>query len=146
MNTLFLAWISFACISIVLELVVGGSIFFVSFAVGALFAALSTLIPFIASYHVGIFCLSTIVSLLLIYAVVCRMTKKYPSSKKTNIAHLYGKVGVVVVPSDVSLYGQVKIDGEVWRARAIDNEKLIVGNRVEIITVRGAHVVVKLIA
>lgn len=64
----------------------------------------------------------------------------------TNMYALQGKQGIVVTTIEPNRFGQVKVGGEQWAARAHNNGVIEVGAEVEIVAVGGAHVVVKNIA
>lgn len=75
-----------------------------------------------------------------------RFVQKHEHASKkthTNIYALQGKLAVVTTTIEPNKFGQVKIGGELWAARAHDNNAIEVGVQVEIVSVGGAHVVVK---
>jgi len=63
---------------------------------------------------------------------------------RTGAAALVGRTAVVLEPIDNHAgVGCVRIDGEVWTARALDDERPIAaGTRVEVVEIRGATALV----
>ncbi len=64
---------------------------------------------------------------------------------KTGVDSLPGKIGTVTIASDGALNeGAVKVFGSTWTAFPIDDEtKLIAGEKVEVVEVRGSSIYVK---
>ncbi len=55
---------------------------------------------------------------------------------------LVGQHAIVTSAITASHAGEIKVGGELWRARTQETEKLTVGDEVQIISVHGAHVMV----
>lgn len=72
-----------------------------------------------------------------------RYYKQHSKVVKTNIYQLIGAEGVVTSTLEPYEYGEVKIGGEWWRARGSDDRCLVVGTRVIVLRVQGAHLIVK---
>lgn len=73
---------------------------------------------------------------------VVRRHLRTPAHLRTNTAALVGRSAVVVDPVSRDA-GSVKIDGEVWSARAYDDDDSIdVGARVQVMEIRGATALV----
>jgi len=116
------------------------SFFLAPFAGGALLAALvdagggGTIISW-STFIV------TSLLFLLVVRPIARSHRRTPAALRTGTAALIGRRGVVVerVHNDEAV-GAVKIDnGEVWTARAYDEDSVIdVGSRVEVVEIRGA--------
>jgi membrane protein implicated in regulation of membrane protease activity len=86
------------------------------------------------------------VSLVLLAALrpVARSHRRQAPSLRTGTAALVGKRAMVVerIANDEGV-GCVRIDGEVWTARAFDDDEVIeVGKRVQVIEIRGATALV----
>ncbi|MEQ1642925.1 MAG: NfeD family protein [Pyrinomonadaceae bacterium] len=64
---------------------------------------------------------------------------------KTGVESLPGKIGTVTIASDGSMNeGAVKVFGSTWTAFPIDDEtKLIAGEKVEVVEVRGSSIYVR---
>ena len=73
---------------------------------------------------------------------VVRRHLKTPPQLRTNTAALVGKTATVVDRVDAD-GGSVKLDGEVWTARAyLDDEVIEPGSRVHVMEIRGATALV----
>jgi membrane protein implicated in regulation of membrane protease activity len=113
------------------------------FAGGAFVAALFSLagagtIPSVVSFAV-------ITGLLFLFVrPVARRHLHQPAELRTGTAALVGRSGIVLerIANDEGV-GVVKIDGEVWTARAYDEDDVIeAGRRVQVIQIRGATALV----
>lgn len=80
----------------------------------------------------------TIIFLIIAYIFFGRKMIKqalHITTSKTNIDSIIGKQGVVIVPINLDEPGQIKYEGEIWRA---ESEKDIAkGKKVKIISVSG---------
>jgi membrane protein implicated in regulation of membrane protease activity len=119
------------------------SFFLAPFSGGALVAALVALIGggAVASWLTFI-----IVSLLLLWVVrpIARAHLRVPAQLRTGTAALIGRRAIVLerIANDEGV-GCVKIDGEVWTARAYDDEAVIeAGTPVQVVEIRGATALV----
>lgn len=119
------------------------SFFLAPFSGGAVVAALVALIGggAVASWLTFI-----IVSLLLLWVVrpIARAHLRVPAQLRTGTAALIGRRAIVVerIANDEGV-GCVRIDGEVWTARAYDEERIIeAGTPVEVVEIRGATALV----
>jgi membrane protein implicated in regulation of membrane protease activity len=75
---------------------------------------------------------------------VARRHLHQPAELRTGTAALIGRSGIVLerIANDEGV-GVVKIDGEVWTARAYDEDDVIeAGRRVQVIQIRGATALV----
>lgn len=87
-----------------------------------------------------------IVSLVLLFALrpIARRHLKTPPEIRTGTAALVGKEAMVLerIANDEGI-GCVRIDGEVWTARAYDEDEIIeAGKRVQVMEIRGATALV----
>jgi membrane protein implicated in regulation of membrane protease activity len=119
------------------------SFFLAPFAGGALAAALAD--GFGASDAVS-WAVFLVVSVVLLLALrpLARSHKRTPPAIRTNTQALLGRSGIVVerISNDEGV-GCVKIDGEIWTARAYDDDDVFeAGKRVSVIEIRGATALV----
>jgi membrane protein implicated in regulation of membrane protease activity len=135
-------WILAACAFGVGELLTT-SFFLAPFGVGALVAALVAAIGAPAGLAWGTF---FIVSLLMLWVVrpIARSHRRMPPQLRTGTAALVGKRAIVLERiANHEAVGCVRIDGEVWTARAYDDERVIeAGTPVEVVEIRGATALV----
>ncbi len=117
--------------------------FLAPFAGGAAVAAVVSAagMPFVGSLAVFL-----VISVILLAALrpLARSHRKMPPSLRTGTAALVGRPATVVerIVNQEGV-GTVKIDGEVWTARAyMDDETYEAGARVHVVEIRGATALV----
>jgi membrane protein implicated in regulation of membrane protease activity len=138
----WILWVVAACAFGVGEMLTSG-FFLAPFAAGALLAAVADVagagevVPWI------VFLVASVMSLGLLRPIAIRHLH-VPAQLRTGTAALVGKEAIVVERiSNSEGVGCVKIDGEVWTARAFDAEQVIDrGARVEVVQIRGATALV----
>lgn len=139
----WLIWLLVACGFGAGELLSGSGFFLAPFALGALLAAAAdAAIDGVAGWVV--FIVVSVLTLLTVRPLVHSRLMRSTPSLRTGGAALVGKRAMVlerVANHDGT--GQVKIDGEVWTARAFDDDRVIEpGARVEVVAIRGATALV----
>ena len=138
----WLLWLILAVIFAVGEIATLG-FFLAPFAGGAAVAAVVSAIgvPFVGS--LAVFLVVTVI-LLAALRPLARSHRKMPPSLRTGTAALVGKNATVLerIANDEGV-GCVKIDGDVWTARAyMDDETYEPGTRVQVVEIRGATALV----
>jgi len=117
--------------------------FLAPFAGGALVAAIVSGAGGGALVSWAVFLLAS-VTLLAALRPLARSHRRLPPVLRTGTASLVGKSAMVVerIANDEGV-GCVKIDGEVWTARAYEEDRVIeVGTPVQVIEIRGATALV----
>ena len=135
-------WIVAACVFAVGEIATT-SFFLAPFAVGAALAALADVLGASGVVAALIF-LATSVLTLTFVRPIARRHLKMPAHMRTGTAALIGRNAMVLerIANDEGV-GCAKIDGEIWTARALDDDRVIQpGERVQVIEIRGATAVV----
>jgi membrane protein implicated in regulation of membrane protease activity len=138
----WLLWLIVAVIFGVGEIVTLG-FFLAPFAGGAAAAAVVSAagMPFVGALAVFL-----VISIILLAALrpLARSHRRLPPSLRTGTAALVGKPATVLerIANDEGV-GCVRIDGEVWTARAyMDEETYEAGTRVQVVEIRGATALV----
>ena len=138
----WLLWLILAVVFGVGEIATLG-FFLAPFAGGAAVAAVVSAIgvPFVGSLAVFL-----VVSVILLAALrpLARSHRRMPPQIRTGTAALVGKSATVVerIANDEGV-GCVKIEGDVWTARAyMDEETYEAGTRVQVVEIRGATALV----
>jgi membrane protein implicated in regulation of membrane protease activity len=113
------------------------------FSIGALVAAL---VAAIGVGAVGSWATFIVVSLLTLWVVrpIARSHLRTPAQLRTGTAALIGRRAIVLerIANDEGV-GCVRIDGEVWTARAYEEDRVIeAGTPVQVIEIRGATALV----
>jgi membrane protein implicated in regulation of membrane protease activity len=119
------------------------SFFLAPFALGAGVAAV---VDAVGAGELASWVAFVVVSLLCLLVVrpIARSHMKVPPQIRTGTALLVGKQAIVLerIANNEGV-GCVKIDGEVWTARALDDDQVIEqGARVQVIDIRGATALV----
>ena len=139
----WLIWLVVACGFGAAEVLAGsGSFFLAPFALAAILAA------FAAAAAGGtvawlVFLAAAILTLLTVRPLVHRRLTSRPPLR-TGAAALVGRRAMVVERiSNHEGEGQVRIDNEIWTARAYDEDQVIeAGTRVDVVEIRGATALV----
>jgi membrane protein implicated in regulation of membrane protease activity len=117
--------------------------FLAPFSLGAFTAAIVALAGAGSGASIIVFAAVTAV----VFAFIRPVARRHihtPPQMRTGTAALVGKSAIVLERiANHEGVGCVKIDGEVWTARAYDEDKVIdAGERVEVIEIRGATALV----
>jgi membrane protein implicated in regulation of membrane protease activity len=117
--------------------------FLAPFAAGALVAALVAAAGTGTAITLVVFLLVSIAALAALRPIA-RSHRKMPAALRTGTAALVGRKAMVVerIANNEGV-GCVKLDGEVWTARAYDDDDVIEpGRRVHVVEIRGATALV----
>ena len=139
------AWVLWLIAAVVLAIaeVTNLSFFLFPFAIGAAAAAVAELAGAGTPVAVVVFAVLTAVS----FGIVRPIAKRHmytPPRIRTGAAALIGTSGIVLdrIANDEGV-GSVRLDGEVWTARAYDDHVVIeAGTKVEVVEIRGATALV----
>jgi membrane protein implicated in regulation of membrane protease activity len=135
-------WIVIACVLAVGE-VLNTSFYLAPFAAGALLAALVSGVGAGVAAS-GVVFLVTALGLFLFVRPIARRHLTMPPQLRTGTAALVGRTALVVerISNDEGV-GCARIDGEVWTARAFDEDRVFeAGEKVQVIEIRGATALV----
>ncbi len=135
-------WVIAACAFGVGEMLTT-SFFLAPFAVGA---ALAAVVDLAGAAELVSWVVFVLVSLLVLVVVrpIARAHTRTPPHIRTGTAALIGQHAIVLerIANNEGV-GCVKIDGEVWTARALDEDQVIeAGRRVQIVQIKGATALV----
>jgi membrane protein implicated in regulation of membrane protease activity len=138
----WILWLIAACVFGVGEMLTTG-FFLAPFALGAGLAALTDAVGAggVASWVV--FVLVSVLTLAILRPIA-KSHMKMPPQIRTGSAALIGKQAIVLerIVNDEGV-GCVKIGGEVWTARSLDDDEVIEkGTRVQVVDIRGATALV----
>ena len=140
----WVVWLVFAIIMFVIEVVTTG-LATLWFAVGALVAMVMDLCgaPFVAQIAVmaGVSIVCFVLCMIWVKPKLESLRKK--NVQRTNADRLIGREGVVIVPlNQTEGKGQVKIDGQVWSAKA--DSDIAEGIKVTVKAIEGVKLVVEI--
>jgi membrane protein implicated in regulation of membrane protease activity len=139
------AWVIWLVVAVVFAVaeMVNLSFYLFPFAIGAAGAAAVALAGGGAVLAWPVFAVLTAVS----FGVVRPIAKRHvsmPPQIRTGTAALVGRTAIVLerVDNDAAT-GRVRLDGEVWSARAYDDERVFdEGTRVQVLEIKGATALV----
>jgi membrane protein implicated in regulation of membrane protease activity len=138
----WVVWVIAGCVLAVGEMLTLG-FFLAPFAAGAFVAALAALAG--AGIAPSLLVFAGVTALLFgLVRPVARRHLRTPPHIRTGTAALIGRPALVLerIANNEGV-GAVKIDGEVWTARAYDDDRVIeAGARVEVVEIRGATALV----
>jgi membrane protein implicated in regulation of membrane protease activity len=137
------AWVLWTILAVALAI---GEIATLSFllgpiAVAALLAAIVAALGGGTAFQLIVFIVASLASLAILRPIAMRHTRM-PARIRTGTAALVGTKAVVLERVDLN-GGQIKIGGEVWSARAYDEDQVMEpGTRVEVVKIEGATALV----
>ena len=139
------AWVIWLIVAVVFAVaeVINLSFYLFPFAIGAAGAALVDLAGGGAAIAWPTFAVLTAVSFTVVRPIARRHVNM-PPQIRTGTAALIGRTGIVTerIVNDEGV-GRVRIEGEVWTARAYDEDKVIEpGTRVHVMEIKGATALV----
>lgn len=138
----WILWLIAACALGIGEMLTTG-FFLTPFALGAGVAALTDAVGAGGVAPWIVFVLVSVLTLAIIRPIA-KSHLKMPPQIRTGAAALIGKQAIVLerIVNDEGV-GCVKIDGEVWTARSLDEDQVIEkGTRVQVVHIRGATALV----
>jgi membrane protein implicated in regulation of membrane protease activity len=138
----WLLWVLVACGFGIGEALTAGGFFLAPFSVGALLAAA---VAGAGAGQVPAAVVFVIVSMLTLLTLRPLLRSRLLASPpiRTGAAALVGKQAVVLERiHNPEGTGRVRIDGEVWSARSLDDQEIVEGARVEVVEIRGATALV----
>jgi len=139
------AWVIWIVLAVAFGVgeIVTTSFFLAPFGVGALAAAVVAAVGAGLVVSVAVFILVSVLMLLFVRPIA-RAHLHTPAQIRTGTAALVGRRAMVVerISNDEAV-GCVRIDGEVWTARAYDEDEVIeAGRPVTVVEIRGATALV----
>jgi membrane protein implicated in regulation of membrane protease activity len=139
------AWVFWILLAVILAAgeMMSVSFFLAPFAVGALLGAIAD----IAGANAVVAFVVFLVSSGLLFGIVRPIARRHlrtPAQLRTGTAALIGRTAIVtqLIDNDAES-GAVRLDGELWTARAYDDDEVIeAGHRVHVVEIKGATALV----
>jgi membrane protein implicated in regulation of membrane protease activity len=136
----WLLWLIAAAILGIGEIATTG-LFLAPFAAGALIAALLSAVGVGNLISLAVFLVVSIIALAALRPIA-RAHRRQPAALRTGTAALIGRTATVVERIALD-EGCIRLEGEIWRARAYDEDEVIEpGARVQVIEIRGVTALV----
>lgn len=120
------------------------TVFFVFIGLGFLGATIVSLFTQNIFIILGVGIIITLISIYFLRTLLMNKLKKI-REEKSGFEITIGQKAKVIdeISSDPSKFGTVKIDGVIWNAREINEQKLEPGEIVKILKIDGSHLVVE---
>jgi membrane protein implicated in regulation of membrane protease activity len=137
-------WIGAAVVFAVIELVTPVLFFAISFAIGAVLAALAALVDLGVGFQWALFLLGTAGSLAVLVPIGRRIARAEGDDEAQGSSRWVGRVAVVLddIPRGPHATGLVRLERREWRAETDGDEPISEGTEVEVLAVRGTRLVV----
>jgi membrane protein implicated in regulation of membrane protease activity len=145
MNTLlpvpaYWIWVALTIIFALIEIFTFG-LTTIWFALAALVLVFLSFLPIPLTFQILIFL--GLSALLLIFTRPVAIKKLKMGKEKTNVDSLVGKSALVIKTISEFEKGEVKINGQIWSARAEDNSIITAGTRCEVLRIEGVQAIVR---
>ena len=139
---MWIFWLIAAGVFFIVEMATIGFLVF-WLGIGALLAMVTSFITDSILIQVIVFVITSTLLLIFTRPLVNKFIK-VPKEVKTNAYSIIGKKAIVVKSiNNVEGEGQVKIDGDVWSAKSVNDEEIPKDTEVEIAEIDGVKAVVK---
>jgi len=137
-------WIIIAIILIIVEILTTPEFDALYFGIGCIIAGIVALLGFDLLTQILSFAISIILLLFTFHIIVKKILYISKEEIETNIHALRGKKGIVTQKIDnLQFTGRIKIGGEEWKAKSVNDEIIDEGSPVIILGVEGNKVLVK---
>lgn len=124
-------WTIVAVVCLILELFTGG-FFIVCFSIGAVFAALASLVG--GGYvQLAVFVVFSALSIFMVRPFALRYLHRKGDDRVSNADALIGRIGTVSQTIEPNGFGRVAIDGDDWKAQTDEKDPIVIGTRVRVV-------------
>lgn len=135
-------WLIAAGVFFIIEMATIGFLVF-WLGIGALLAMVTSFVTDNIIIQSVVFLVSSTLLLVFTRPLVNKFIK-VPKEVKTNAYSIIGKKGIVISKiNNIEGNGQVKIDGDVWSAKSVDDTDIPKDTEIEIVEIDGVKAVVK---
>lgn len=138
---MLLIWIGICISAIIIEVVTPTALVSIWFALGAAIAALTTFINVPLWGQIVCFVVISFVSMLIVRPMAARYLRG--NTVATNADRCIGEIGVVIQDMTRDDWGEVKVGGAIWHAIPVDVECIKKEERVKVIAIEGAKLLVR---
>ena len=140
MEYMWIVWLSAAIFFLIIESITV-ELISIWFTGGSIIAMVLALLNVDLGWQIAGFCATSILLILFTRPIVARYLKRNES--KTNVDSLIGAIATVTKDINPDDRGEVKVNGQYWLAIATDNNLIETGNKVSILAIEGAKLIVK---
>lgn len=136
-----IVWIGICIGAIFIEFVTPSALISIWFAVGAIIGALVALINLPVWVQIVCFVVVSLVSMLVVRPIASKYLRG--NVVATNADRCIGEIGLVTKTITKDAWGEVKVNGTTWHATPIENEEILEAEKVKVIAIEGAKLLVK---
>ena len=141
-ENLWLVWLLVSLLCLVLELT-NGDFFIMCFVIGGVFAAAVSAFSDSFMLQVIVFAVVSMLSVFFIRPIVLKYLHINKEQRLSNADAIIGRIGNVTESIVANGHGRVKIDGDSWKAVAVNNLSIEEGTRVSIVALDSIIVTVE---
>lgn len=138
----WLIWLTVAGILLILEMNFG-DFFLTCFAIGAFGAMLASFLPIPFWGQVLVFAIAGVACVYLLRPKLLQRIQSKADHRESNADALIGRTGVVIEDITPQTDGYVKVDGDEWRAKSVDEQPIEKGTNVRIVSMESIIVTVE---
>ena len=135
-------WALIFFICLILELS-SGDFFILCFAIGAIFAGITSAITASWSAQVIVFAVFSALSIFFVRPAMLKVFHKEKDVRLSNAEALIGRTGKVSETIIAGDYGRVAIDGDDWKALSSTGEQIEVGTPVRVVKMESIIITVE---
>ena len=139
---LWQAWALVALICLILELT-NGDFFIMSFAIGAVCAAVASVFTDSLIAQILIFVVFSLLSLVFVRPKALKYLHKGEDTRLSNADALIGREGKVSEEIPADGYGRILIDGDDWKACSADNQPVEKDAKVRVVKMESIIITVE---
>lgn len=135
-------WVIVALLFFIIEILTPGIFLFSCFSIGAIITFIVSIFSNSLVLQCSVFAISSVLSIYFLKPILMKLL--VPFTVKSNVDTIIGQEGVVVEKIDgKKSMGIVKVNNELWRAVAENNEFINKDEEIIVLKVEGVHLVVK---
>ncbi|MGX8851905.1 NfeD family protein [Amedibacillus sp. YH-ame10] len=139
--SMVLIWVIVCIAAVLIELATPTALVSIWFAVGGAIGAIAALIHLPVWTQIVCFVVVSLVSMLIVRPVATRYLRGNVIA--TNADRCIGSIAVVTKKLSKEEWGEVKVSGSLWHAVPVDDEVIEEEEKVKIIAIEGAKLLVK---
>lgn len=134
-------WIAICIGAVLIELLTPTALITIWFAVGAIIGALVALVNLPVYVQIICFAIVSLVSMMIVRPIASRYLRG--NVVPTNADRFIGEIGIVTKKITKEEWGEVKIQSTLWHAIPVDNVIIEEQEKVKVVAIEGAKLLVK---
>lgn len=138
---MMLFWACMAIAAVVIELVTPTALVSIWFASGAVIALLLELAGADLGIQIFAFLAVSLITMIIVRPIATRYLRG--NVVATNADRMINEIGLVSKDITNDTWGEVKIKGSIWSAVSMDSSSIKAGNKVKVIAIEGAKLIVR---